>query len=72
MPAFEFCSRGVDHRFEVPEVGGVAIDLGGDHDLLFGHDRLGVIALHVAAERLQAAAVRISDVAVPAGSVGGT
>ena len=39
---------GVEHRFEVPEVGRVDRDLGGDDDLLLVGRRLGVVALQPA------------------------
>ena len=43
---------GGDHRLQVPEIGGVGIHLGGDHDLLLVAGRLCVIALHVPARGL--------------------
>jgi hypothetical protein len=53
---------GVDHFFQVPEIGGVDVHLGGDHNLLLGRDRLRVIALHVSARRLHVLRVRVRDV----------
>ena len=47
---------------------GVAVDLSGDHDVLLGADRLGVVALHVAPKRLQSRGVRIGGCgALPVG-----
>jgi hypothetical protein len=41
----QFVLRGVEHRFQVPEVRGDGHDLGGNHDLVLVGDGLGVIAL---------------------------
>ena len=41
----EFALRGVEHRFQMPEVGRNGHDLGGDHDLVLVGDGLGVVAL---------------------------
>jgi hypothetical protein len=43
--ASELVAGGSDRRLELPEVGRVDVDLGGDDDLVLGRDRLGVIAL---------------------------
>jgi hypothetical protein len=42
----QLVARGADHRFELPEVRRGDADVGRDHDLVFGGDRLGVVALH--------------------------
>jgi hypothetical protein len=42
--ALKFSLGGNDHPFQVPEIGGVRIHLGGDHDLLLVSDRLRVMA----------------------------
>jgi hypothetical protein len=41
----EFALGGVEHRFEVSEVRRDRHDFGGDHDLVFVGDGLGVVAL---------------------------
>jgi len=61
----ELCSGGGDHRSEMPEVRRVAVDLSRDHHLLLGHDRLGVVTLHVPAERPHIPRVRIGQVDRP-------
>ena len=53
---------GVDHRLEVAEVGRVGVDLCRDHDLVLVADCLGVVALDVAARRLDVPRVRVGDV----------
>ena len=44
VPA-EFASGGIDHRFEVAEVGRIDGDFGGDDDLVLVDRGLGVVAL---------------------------
>jgi hypothetical protein len=56
-----FAGRG-DHRFEVPEVGGLGSDLGSDHDLVLVDHGLRVVALHEPATRFQQPAVRVGRV----------
>lgn len=51
-----------DHRPEVPEVRRVDRHFGGNHDLALVGRRLGVVALHPPARRLEVARVRIGDV----------
>jgi hypothetical protein len=41
-----------DHRFEVADFGRVGVDLRGHDDLVLVADGLGVVALHVAARRV--------------------
>jgi hypothetical protein len=38
------------------------VDLGGDDDLILGGDRLGVVALHPTARRLDVARVQVGEV----------
>ena len=63
MPA-AWSSRagGVEHRFEVAEVGALGPDLGGDHDLVLVDDGLRVVALHEPAPRFQQPRVRVGRV----------
>jgi hypothetical protein len=62
---------GADHRFEVAEVGRVDGDVGGDHDLVFGGDGLGVVALHPPARRLDVARIESLRWTFPPGVGGG-
>jgi hypothetical protein len=50
---------------EVPEVGAVDGDLGGDDDLILADGGLGVVALDPAARGLDVARVRIADIDLP-------
>jgi len=62
-----------DHRPELAEVRRGDVDLGGDDDLILGADRLGVVALHPTARRLDVARVQVGEVDLalrrPAGGV---
>jgi len=50
------------------EVGRVDGDLGGDHDLILGAHRLGVVALHPAARGLDVARIEIAEIDLAFGS----
>jgi hypothetical protein len=66
----ELVFGGGDHRLKVPEVRGVGVHLGGDHDLVLADDRLGVVALHVPARGLHVPRIRIGDVDLPGRRLG--
>ena len=58
----QFVLGGVEHRFQVPEVGADGRDLGGQDDLVLVGDGLGVVALDPAAQPLDDLRVRVGDV----------
>jgi len=61
-----------DHRFKVAEIRRVGVELGGEDDLALVADGLGVVALHVAARRLDVAQSGSLTLALPAGDAGGS
>jgi hypothetical protein len=58
----QFVLGGVEHRFQVPEVGADGGDFGGQDDLVLVGDGLGVVALDPSAQPLDDLGVRVGEI----------